>query len=969
MGLHHHRLPALPNYQGSGDYSTSSVTGGHSTSPTLTSRLTSSTSSVPLPPQHSTQRTNTTGRHPPSRPLPEPPQTLHDTLDNVNHTNGGPQNFGYDDIMKEVEAAVMGGTPNTASRGHSPRLDRTSYKGRINEEEEPPPLFSSTPRAQTSPRTHTNGVSTSGAGLDVNYDAYSDDSDAEAAAGLAAMQMAEEQEAADMARRSTGAVAAHGRSPVQHSRLPPRPDPATSSDSDVPVDMDTYGGGFPGRLNYQYGHQPSQSYLDAHDGLQRQSSSATSLRRSDISGDTRAMPAADYSLAGEDAIHPFPAFGARTDAGGTGGLSEPSANPRRLSFEDGDEATLVGHDDYNDSSSTPSTGRNSVRSTTSYHTRSLSRPLPQIPGASGSDYYRARRQTDQLGRPIYPQAPEEYEQNYASGSSAAAVQKANSTGSHSHAPLVVPPGRSITDAEQRRRQLTTLRTSISYEHSLNPDGSSGTSSKLVEDIVLPTIPAGRRRKFVPSKLSTAEFKRCSEPWAQSSLLAWIKEMTEGETDLREQAIVDGLVALFTHKVPTMNTADAEALSAQLVEQMFQQGALLKDEEWVKFGVVSMTGVIFQLTGTGCYSPRVHTSTISGRCYAHHCMRTLKKINLQTHALAPQRKAEDWVTFYKIKKEDVANVPKKDIERQNNLHEIVTSEDYYMDQLNVLRILYRDGLAHSPQHILSPKCLDGFLRDVFGKVDPIKQANEDYLLAQLKYRQEEQGPWIKGFSDIFREWIRKAKTAYVEYAASFPNATLLVRKEAEKNVLFRQFLDQMRENERSRRLGWDTYLKAPITRLQRYGLLLQTVHKNMVTESEEKNNLSIAIEEIKAVTLECDAKVAEMSKRTDLADLQNKLKLRPGMEKVQLNLNHLGREIVFRGDLQRRGNNKVNWLDVHAILFDHYMVLTKPIQQRDAAGGLKHEVYDVSKLVCSSSFYAIPSSHSNQYSQFRWTSLF
>ena len=170
----------------------------------------------------------------------------------------------------------------------------------------------------------------------------------------------------------------------------------------------------------------------------------------------------------------------------------------------------------------------------------------------------------------------------------------------------------------------------------------------------------------------------------------------------------------------------------------------------------------------------------------------------------------------------------------------------------------------------------------------------------------------------------------------------MKKESEKNVLFRQFLDQVRENERSKRLGWDTYLKAPITRLQRYSLLLSTILKNTITENEEKANLATAIEEIKLVTLDCDSRVAEMSKRTDLADLSYKLKLRPGMEKVQLNLNHLGREIVYRGDLQRRG--KATWLDIHAILFDHYMVLTKPIQQRDAAGGLKHEVYDVSKLV-------------------------
>ena len=785
-------------------------------------------------------------------------------------------------------------------------------------EAEPKPLFSGGSRTGISPDvrySHTNGSNTSGAGIDVNYDAYSDDSDAEAAAGLAAMQMAEEQEKADLARRS------HLPNPVQIQstlQIPSRPatghDGSSQSDSDVPLDMDTYGGGHIANANYSNAGETPQS---------------NALSQSE-----------DYMFLNEDSIHPFKAFGARTDTGGTGGLAEPTEHTRRLSFEDGDEATLV-DPSYNDSSSALSTEVNSIRSSASHPSRTGSRPgsrpLPQIP--TGSDHFVPKRHADQYGR-LYPQAPDEYDQAY--GSTGAYVHKANSMASHSNTPQIVPVGRSITDAEQRRRaQQNGIRASVFYDN-LSPESAALGPAKLNE-AVLPTLPAGKRRKFDTAKLSTHDFIRCPEPWAQSAILAWIKEMTEGESDLKEQAIVNGIVALFTHKVPTMNTADAEVLSARLVEQMFAQGALLKEEEWVKFGYGKMTGVIFQLTGTGCYAPKVHNATLPGRCYAHHCMRTLKKVNLQTHVLAPQRKAEDWATFYKVKKEDIEGIPRKEIERQNNLHEIVTSEDYFMDQLNVLRILYRDGLANSPQPIISPKKLEGFLKDVFGKVDAIKKANEEWLLPQLKYRQDEEGPWVKGFSDIFRQWIRKAKNAYIDYATSLPRATFIVKKEAEKNVLFRQFLEQVRENERSKRLGWDTFLKAPVTRLQRYSLLLQTVHKNMTTESTEKTNLATAIEEIRVVTLECDARVADQTKRTDLDDLSYKLKLRSGMEKVQLNLNHLGREIVHRGDLQRRG--KATWLDIHAILFDHYMVLAKPIQQRDAAGGLKHEVYDVSKLVC------------------------
>lgn len=458
---------------------------------------------------------------------------------------------------------------------------------------------------------------------------------------------------------------------------------------------------------------------------------------------------------------------------------------------------------------------------------------------------------------------------------------------------------------------------------------------------LPSLPT---KRFNPAKLGANDFKRCEEPWALSSLLAWLRQVADPDqvTELKESMVKEAFVALFTNKVPTMNIADAEILSNRVVEDMYAAGTLIVTEEWVKLGPGDMTGVIFQLTQMGCYSPTLHDHIMPGRCYSRHCQRTLRKVNLQA---TPVRTSEDWATFYKLKKEDVEGVEKMEIERQNILHEIVQTEDHYMEQLNVLRLLYRDPLANIEPSIISPKRREKFLREVFGKVDAVKKANEDHLLPQLKYRQEEQGPWIKGFSDIFRQWIRKAKTAYIEYAAGFPSATMLMRQETERNLEFYKFVDRQRKNHLSNKLGWDTYLKAPITRLQRYTLLLATVHKNMKEGSEEKTNLQTAINEVKAVTLECDARVAEMDRKVVLADLAQKLRLRPGMEgEVELNLNHLGRELVFKGDLQRTGANRFNWVECHALLFDHYLVLAKAIavQQKGSTG--KVEKYDVSRLV-------------------------
>ncbi|KAL4876460.1 CNH domain-containing protein [Aspergillus karnatakaensis] len=396
----------------------------------------------------------------------------------------------------------------------------------------------------------------------------------------------------------------------------------------------------------------------------------------------------------------------------------------------------------------------------------------------------------------------------------------------------------------------------------------------------------------------------------------------------------------------MNIADAETLAARVVQDMLDQNALVKDEEWVKFGNGTMSGVLYQVTGTGCYSPLLHEqeteAEVVGRCYSHHCMRTLKKVNLRTQAMEPQKKAEDWVTFYKVPKEVWETHPKKEIDRQNNLHEIVTTEDSYIGQLDVLRELYRDRLATA--NILPAKRASKFLADVFGKVDAVKKVNEDYLLAQLKYRQKEQGPFIVGFADIFREWIRKAKAVYISYAETFPYANYLMRKENERNFQFATFLAQARDNKLSNRLSWDTFLKAPITRIQRYTLLLHTVHRNMPKDSEEKTNLAQAIEEIRVVALECDNKVGEMSKKMDLRELASKLQLRPEMRKdVELNLDFLGREVVFRGDLQRPGTRTRFLVDTHAILFDHFLVLAKLSVTSHPKQVYKQETYDVSKL--------------------------
>ncbi|KAK6075799.1 Rho1 guanine nucleotide exchange factor 3 [Seiridium cupressi] len=926
-------IPVGPNY---------SANDPHSFLTNRASRSSSQVSPLPSPPMQPQPASPGLQRHPTNAPLPSRP-AAEEPWEGSNGRYGASSSeyVMQDNIMKDIEAELSAGGGSHRSRPRPfdqrngavedddlqnlRRLTSTasSYRSTattVNTQDDGSGVQRFSSNASTVNRNHSQNP--------FSYpEDDGDESDPEAAAGLLAMQMADEDD-----RRLSGGMSfplfSQPEVTVQAAmpNLPEEP----SSDSDyAAMDLGLFSGGYAGKLNYDN----NLASPPENDIYQQDSQNLPT-------------PRSNHASQRSHESNKYPAFEeAGLDYGGTGGLQAPSAH--RLSFDEGDERVSL-HSRQSGSDSPYKEDYPDMF----YHPGLSSRPLPAIPANANSDsssmlsVQSPNRGGHQHGysfsadsRP-YTGPDASYGQN----AQQLQVERSISLSGHSVSPQVQIPNRSRTDAEANRMKHMRQQQQLAAQQGLPYEGYDGgtASSGINYDVI--TLPSGRRKKFVPEKLTIIDTRSCVEPWALSGISTWLREMAEGEPDLKRKTVEDGLVRLFCLKVPTMNVADAEGLSATVVDVMLKAGILVPEEEWLKFGPGTITGVIWQLTGTGCYAPRLHeidddavAHEVSGRCYSYHCGRTLKKANLDD-ILADGVKKVDWATYYNLKSEDIGGRHKKEIERQNNLHEVITSEEDFMGQLDVLAVLYRDQLLHSQPRVIVESRLDKFVNAVFGKIDAIQQINKDHLLAQLKYRQKEQGPWIVGFSDLFREWIRKAKVAYIEYASAYPYATYLVRKERERNFMFKQFLEQNRAHARSQKLDWTTFLKAPITRLQRYNLLLGTSMKNMLDDNEEKANLMKAMEEIKQVALEADAKVDEMTKKVTMIELDQMLVLRPGFH-ADLNLDHLGRELIIQGDLQRMGSKGVRWVDTHALLFDHYLILSKLVVAKD---GRQDKKYDVSK---------------------------
>ncbi|KAH8160603.1 hypothetical protein CIB48_g7643 [Xylaria polymorpha] len=881
-------------------------------------------------------------RHPTNAPLPSRP--VEDPSFGSYRTNGhvrpdlAQEHLAQDNIMQDIEAEL--GRVRGSQRGRPTPYDQRNGRFSDGELQNLRRLASSASYHSTASTINNsdessgvNRYSSNASTLNRNnsrnpnaiIEDEGDESDPEGAAGAWALQQAEED---DRRFSSVGGSSFPLFSQPEAAAQPGLPThrEEPSSDSDYAgMDLGLMGGGYDGQLTYD-------NNLGSPPNTETTQFDAQTIRRNHAS--QRSHDSSGY-----------PAFEqADLDYGGTGGLQSPRAH--RLSFDDGDERVSL-HSRRSGSESPVKDDYPDMF----YHPGIGNRPLPAIPPGSDSSSLLSVQSPNRSGQQhSYSLSADTRpytgpDAHYGQNAQQLQVERSISLSSHSTSPHVQPPGRSKTDAaEERNARMRHIRQQqqIAAQQGLPYDGyETGTPSSVNYDVI--TLPTGRRRKFQPEKLTLVDVQSCTEPWALTGIAKWIREMADGEPDLKRKTVEDGLVRLFCLKVPTMNVADAETLSAQVVESILRAGILVPEEEWLKFGHGSISGVLWQLTGVGCYAPKLHenqglveSQDMTGRCYSFHCMRTLKKANLD-ELMLDGTKALDWASFYKLTKESVEDKSKYEIKRQNIIHECITTEESYMDQLDVLRHLYRDRLIATQPRIIAESRMEKFVTTVFGKAEAVQRVNKDHLLAQMKYRQKEQGPWLTGLSDIFREWVRKARTAYIEYAASLPYAILMLRRESDRNVMFRQFLDSVRNDPRSKRLNYDTYIKSPITRLQRYPLLLESILKEMRQDSEEKTNMIKAIEEIKTVAHECDAKVDEMDKKVNMMELDSLLVMRPGFH-ADLNLDHLGRELILEGDLQRMGSKGVRWVDTRALLFDHYLILAKFVS-RDVGRDKK---YDVSK---------------------------
>ncbi|KAF9454241.1 RhoGEF Rgf2 [Macrolepiota fuliginosa MF-IS2] len=341
--------------------------------------------------------------------------------------------------------------------------------------------------------------------------------------------------------------------------------------------------------------------------------------------------------------------------------------------------------------------------------------------------------------------------------------------------------------------------------------------------------------------------------------------------------------------------------------------------------------------TDCYSP---TCSRDQLCYSIACPRRLEqqaRLNMKPQpGLSKQISRESLVDLpevgtlwvHSVPQEIVASVSETEKKRQEAINEVIYTERDFVRDLEYLRDIWIQRIQES--EVIPKERRNPFIQQVFWNVREILVVNTR-LRDALSKRQKSYAV-VDRLGDVFLEHVPHF-APFVAYGAHQLYGKYEFEKEKNQNPSFAQFVEATERLPESRKLELNAFLTKPTTRLARYPLLLETVLKHTPDDSSDKTMLPKVIAMIKEFLASVNTESGKAENRFNLIQLDGQLAFKPGEEAVDLRLKEPGREMVYKGSLQKRDGEIQVYLFDHAILFtksaknknhEHLRVYRKPI---------------------------------------------
>ncbi|KAF7345363.1 hypothetical protein MVEN_01554200 [Mycena venus] len=262
--------------------------------------------------------------------------------------------------------------------------------------------------------------------------------------------------------------------------------------------------------------------------------------------------------------------------------------------------------------------------------------------------------------------------------------------------------------------------------------------------------------------------------------------------------------------------------------------------------------------------------------------------------------------------------KEEAKRQSIIFELIKGEMAYVKDLENIEIMYIRPLRTADPPIVPTDRLDQFIKDVFHNFAHL-HAHHRALVDKLHEIQREQHPRIRSITEPVLDAALNFREAYLDYIPNYPIAAYRIDDEMANNPLLQSISIRHAD---AHRLDMKSFINRPIPRLLRYELLLKGILEETPPDHSDRYTIPQLLDIIKSLGKESEPGVGSAKQKVELWRYNSNIVFKPG-EWIDMDLLDENRSLIYAGKLLRQPESGRTWNELYVLLFDNYLVMTKP----------------------------------------------
>jgi hypothetical protein len=227
--------------------------------------------------------------------------------------------------------------------------------------------------------------------------------------------------------------------------------------------------------------------------------------------------------------------------------------------------------------------------------------------------------------------------------------------------------------------------------------------------------------------------------------------------------------------------------------------------------------------------------------------------------------------------------------------------------------------------IEPERRDSFCDNIFNNYLELLTIHRDLYRDLRDYQSTCQANNVSGFvdqiGDIFYYHLGKFSRAYQRYGPHVVLAEYAIKKEMTSNILFQNFVHEREKQAETRKLPFRHFIILPVTRLQRYPLLIGAILKKTPDDHPDKAALTKCSDLLRQIASAMDEETADSKNTLRIFELNDRIRCKP-TEPHDLQLLAPGRLLLHEGSLSRRNHVVVESTEIYILLFDHMLLMTR-----------------------------------------------